>query len=299
MQIKLNKNICEIYYPEFKKLSKICNEYKNMNIKIFLEINLDIYKNLKKIQRNKFGNPYIIINNNKYLLCLEKVNDNKNLIDNLIITINSYYKIINNENCYYNILLSSDCINKIKKIYNKKIKGKTQKELVGNFKIDKIKDNNIIININEINMGEDESTDIKEGIYTFHTHPKDAYISNNVELGWPSAQDFLGFLNSFINYSTILHLVISLEGIYLLLLGKDFDINFVNKNYKEIRRQIKQKFKYSNDYKNNKNPEWYINDVNKKQLLGKKIFKTKFINWENIEKPFKIYYDNNDLCKLN
>ena len=48
--------------------------------------------------------------------------------------------------------------------------------------------------------------------------------------GWPSAQDYLGFVSSSIVYDTILHIVSSVEGFYVISLS-----NFWSKNKNTIK----------------------------------------------------------------
>ena len=38
-----------------------------------------------------------------------------------------------------------------------------------------------------------ESVDVIDTRYNFHTHPKEAYINHNCDLGWPSTDDLITF----------------------------------------------------------------------------------------------------------
>ena len=67
-------------------------------------------------------------------------------------------------------------------------------------------------------------------MYNFHSHPRNAYKKYNVKLGWPSGQDYIGFLLASIEDGTIFHMVITIEGIYIITLTKDSAVsNFLDK----------------------------------------------------------------------
>tara|TARA_B110000211_G_C14063309_1_gene546590 strand:+ start:1223 stop:2158 length:936 start_codon:yes stop_codon:yes gene_type:complete len=311
----MTKNIIEIYNPTSKELVKNINKYDKIFVILDFIKNKNIIKRLKILNDNNFTNPYITnispknIMYENYVLCLERDNNIKNkynLINNIILLLKTYNNIKNKYNCYYNIRFSKCCINSLRDLSYKGFSfdssNLSQNEIAGNFYV-KILHNNIIelcLNKNSIIEGTAQGVKIKEGMYNFHTHPKKAYKDNKVKIGWPSAQDYLGFLNSYIKYKTILHVVITLEGLYLLTLKKILSVNFINKNYNKIKTQILENFRNTKDEKNTYNTEWYIKNINKQQILGKKMFNTIFLNWENVyNKKIKIYYDNNKLCKIN
>ena len=75
----------------------------------------------------------------------------------------------------------------------------------------------MIENPNSLISGIEEEVDAVLNRYNFHTHPREAYIRNNVVKGWPSAQDYLGFID--LDGNTIFHSVITLEGVYINGIG--------------------------------------------------------------------------------
>jgi hypothetical protein len=98
----------------------------------------------------------------------------------------------------------------------------SQKELSGIFKFSKSKNNKpltLSINKNSIIHGNEEKVDTVDGIITFHTHPYEAYKRNNVKTGWPSEYDFIEFLKTSMRFNTILHAVVTIEGVYIISLG--------------------------------------------------------------------------------
>tara|TARA_Y100000389_G_C17427818_1_gene500648 strand:+ start:428 stop:1633 length:1206 start_codon:yes stop_codon:yes gene_type:complete len=166
----------------------------------------------------------------------------------------------------------------------------SQKEMGGRFlsKIDN--DLNITLEIDDqsIITGEEEGVNIVEGLYNFHSHPIEAYERNKVSLGWPSGQDYLGFLASFLSYNTILHVVISLEGIYVLNLSNFWFNNKENIELGEIKDFILSNYKL--ECKDKLSPDEYVSKVNQIRFSNKQLFKVKFIRWENIADMFRIEY---------
>ena len=61
-----------------------------------------------------------------------------------------------------------------------------------------------------------------ESYITFHTHPKQCYISRQMNIGWPSVQDYILCLQ---NPGSIV-LISALEGLYALYATKDFSDHF-------------------------------------------------------------------------
>ena len=314
----MTKNIIEIYNPTCKELKKYINKYKDSDeIFVILDFkkNENLIRNIKLLQDNNFSSPYITnispknITLENYALCLQKDKQNKNkynLINNIIVLLKTYNNIKNNNNCYYDIRFSKCCINSLRELSYKGFNFNnsnylSQNEIAGNFFV-KILPNNIIelcLNKNSIIEGTKQGVNIKEGLYNFHTHPKKAYKDNNVKVGWPSAQDYIGFLNSYMKYKTILHVIISLEGIYLLTLKKFLSLKFINNNYKQIKKEILKKFKNTISEKDIYDTEWYIKNINKQKILEKKFFNTIFLDWKNIyNNKIKIYYDYNKICKI-
>ena len=77
------------------------------------------------------------------------------------------------------------------------------------------------LNEKDIKKGNHNEANIVFSMYNFHTHPEDAYVSINCDLGWPSLDDYKTFLYGIKNFGTIFHLVVTMEGIYILTIDKD------------------------------------------------------------------------------
>lgn len=108
-------------------------------------------------------------------------------------------------------------------------------------------------------------------LYTFHSHPYEAYKRHKTTLGFPSASDYSA-MYSLYKYKAILHFVAALEGLYVISINVDSDMlktkspeeisEFINKNYNLEKSSVK-------------NIQKYVNKVNEHGL-----FKLELIPWE-------------------
>lgn len=99
----------------------------------------------------------------------------------------------------------------------------------------------IIIDDRNVKGGDNNEVDAVETKYNFHSHPEAAYIAHNCELGWPSRDDYITFLDGFFKSDTTFHIISTKEGIYILKINpccikklKDF--------YKALSTEDKEKF---------------------------------------------------------
>jgi hypothetical protein len=145
----------------------------------------------------------------------------------------------------------------------------------------------IEINHDDMIKGDEVGVDIVPGLYNFHTHPRNAYKIYNVKLGWPSGQDYIGFLLAFVEDDTIFHIVATLEGIYIISIHKDW---FVNKKFTEkIGDFINKNYTFS--YKEGDTIDGYLNKINNiKYNDSDRIFIVKFFPWEKADNVFTISY---------
>ena len=172
-------------------------------------------------------------------------------------------------------------------IKNKKL---YEKELAGSLKVRKVVNINgkIVFELSadpkSVKSGLEEEVDAVWSRYNFHTHPKKAYVNHNVTNGWPSSQDYLGFVQ--LNKDTIFHTVVTLEGIYIISYNPEWkgkveriDHNYILKHY---------------DINHNKNIsyEQYVNIINnKKYKRGPPLFVVKYIPWDgDTSQVFPIFY---------
>ena len=133
-----------------------------------------------------------------------------------------------------------------------------------------------------VKSGDTEEVDAVWSRYNFHTHPKKAYENHGVVRGWPSSQDFVGFLS--LENQTIFHTVVTLEGIYVISLSPEWKgkLNDINKKY--IRKH------YDIDHLTNITFDQYINDINAKKYKGQQLFEVKFLDWNKATDIFPVYF---------
>ncbi len=163
-------------------------------------------------------------------------------------------------------------------------------KIVGNHKENKKIIYDIEINNKTIVNGNDEHVEVLNDKYNFHTHPRDAYIRNGVNYAWPSNHDYSGFLKAVFYSKSVFHVVVTLEGIYIISISPDYagDINTLRSNYDHIERM------YDIPYNTFKTPEEYIDYVN-----NLKIFTVIYLPWNISTNTFTIYYPkNNGGCSI-
>jgi len=167
----------------------------------------------------------------------------------------------------------------------------SQKECSGSFKINSITDNTVelVIDKKSIMFGIEENVDAVHNRYNFHTHTVGCYENHRVVNGWPSAQDYTGFVN--LKGHTIIHFVITLEGIYTISYSqtwqyktKKIDMTWVSKNY-DI------------NHEKDISPIEYVNEVNKIKYEGEPIFFVQFLSWDKASNPFIGFFSkSNENC---
>jgi len=284
--IIINKDMCEIVYPRdnFIPLTIETIQSNFINITdILVSIPIKNKGLIRKYSENQFGNPYIYDKN----ICL---------VNNTTKTSMNYIKYIlkhtETNYCTISVKLSDNSINYLTTLCDNI---DSQKEIAGNMYVKKI-DNDLVhtveINNKSIIQGDDFGVNIVEGLYNFHSHPRNAYKKYNVKLGWPSGQDYIGFLLATIEDGTVFHMVITIEGIYIITLTKESALsNFLDK---KIGVFIKKNYNFC--YKEGNTILWYLNKVNSIKYKNKTLFNVQFLYWTDANKIFTLPYtkiDNN------
>jgi hypothetical protein len=131
--------------------------------------------------------------------------------------------------------------------------------------------------------GEKESVDAVWSRYNFHTHPKKAYANHGVKKGWPSSQDYVGFLD--LNNNTIFHTVVTIEGLYVISISPEWKGNTEKINRKYILRE------FDIDHESKMSFEEYVDSINNKKYKEKSLFIVKFLEWYNANEIFPIFYE--------
>jgi hypothetical protein len=145
----------------------------------------------------------------------------------------------------------------------------------------------------KIMTGTDNETDVPYGESGYHTHPALEYEAQKVKYAWPSGDDYMAILDKMINEKTILHIVATKEGVYIV----SFSENGIIKGTKFLKTSKNKKYsmKYKLELPNIKNddfitPEKYIEKIN--QIPDEdKIFNVQFLTWEDASNEyFKFNY---------
>lgn len=169
----------------------------------------------------------------------------------------------------------------------------TQKELAGVLRVGKVTSGDRIVHDLEVDHdsvihGNEEDVVNVRGTYIFHTHPREAYKNHNVTLGWPSFRDYLVFMNAARTDGTVLHMILSVEGMYVMSLSEfwaehkdDLDAadSFIRDNYEICFDQ-------------GNTTEWYIAKIRAVKYKGAPIFDIKFVQWKDVEegRVVRIYF---------
>ena len=220
---KMFCNLC-IYSEHSTELYNfICSKYKILYFS-FDSINETIISNLLQ---HYYNTPYILYNSHTPEPLLK-------------LTINKYLRPTELTSVYYllqqyNIEHSTPCeaycsFNRDTLDYlYKSINDDTSNEISGKLLINHSYqlDNKIIFEVileeTDIKKGESIEADTITSRYNFHTHPVKAYTHYNCELGWPSKDDYIIFIMSFLHKKspTMFHWVCTKEGIYVLTIPKE------------------------------------------------------------------------------
>lgn len=172
-------------------------------------------------------------------------------------------------------------------IKNKKIH---EKELSGALQVSKVSNVNGKIvfelsgNPETVQSGVEEEVDAVWSRYNFHTHPKKAYVNHGVKNGWPSSQDYLGFIQ--LKNHTIFHTVVTLEGIYVISFNSEWNGKINKIDHKYVLKH------YDVDHKENLTYEQYVDLINNKKYKGgNPLFVVKYIPWDgNTSEIFPVFY---------
>jgi hypothetical protein len=296
-------------------LDKVSGDHKNITINIPLN-NKYSSKNLKTFLNYGFNNPEIKFKIKNYAT-VDPYVELKYLPNSKKMSVAKLQKHIENFThapksiCYGNAQLTKKCVTSLKKL----IKLKNEKSGILELKPVNAEDSGLIyeINVKSTNIGNGTEADIVNSKYNFHSHPQEAYIIFNCDLGWPSMDDFSTFLSSFIYFHTCLHIVSTVEGLYILSLNPE-TMKMLLKNPERMEKMQTHIEKYYGISKINYNkddgivirnhkihsPEDFITYCNNTQFKDTKspLFTIKFLDWKTARNviPF-IFPKVNGICK--
>ena len=297
----VEKKICEIRetisnYDHLSAVILAINRFLPKDIMIWIGIIDKDYENYVKLG---FREPYITNTSplkkiyNKKGVAFFKSNVLDIYIDKKFVMNNIDYIKKNNisENCIIYARFTKSAINFLKKINNPESKTELSGALIVKNIVNKNGRN--IFELTEdpqsVKSGMEEEVDAVWSRYNFHTHPKQAYINHNVTNGWPSCQDYIGFID--LRGETIFHTVVTLEGLYII----SFSSYWVN-NISKISKKFVIK-NYDIDHKRNISFKRYVEIVNNIKYKGFPLFVVKYMEWKNTYDIFPAFYSKiKDTC---
>lgn len=231
-----------------------------------------------------------------YILCMLKRNDNKDQQSSSIGEIRYVISEFEKKTgaCEMQIALTPDAIRYLRDLQQigvtmNKDGTMSQKEIAGNLvcnSVDSDLVHNLGIDYNSMIIGSEMGVPIAPGLYNFHSHHRQAYSRAKVKYGWPSAQDYVGFLMAFLEDNTILHLVTSIEGLYLLTMS-EYSIENKEKLSKDIIPFIIENYNLCGS---TKTPVEYTRYINNVVNEGNHLFVVQYIPWNNAHHTIYVSY---------
>ena len=268
---------------------------------------------IKHFIQNGFADPYISTKSplgykfNKCKLCMFRKNEleNKEAANEVKFVLKQYNE--NLDYCVLKFMLEKSTLNYFSKLSNMGStwngdKNISQKEVSGILDVSNISDDLVFtlkIEKNSILHGKEENVYICGGIYNFHSHPAEAYVNNNVKLGWPSAQDYVGFLMAHNKYGTLVHFVVTLEGLYIISLSKEWIetkrkitkkmFEFVRTNYNfDSRNDLGEDLVDQDNPNENRKIISYVKIINNIKYKGARLICLQFFNWHDTNRIFSV-----------
>ena len=198
------------------------------------------------------------------------------------------------DRCSIKLQLNKKSVDFLKHIVRAGVKekkdGRHQREIFGSLSIvGNSKDKSIVhtlgVHMPSLQFGEKEQVDSAvPSLYTFHSHPYQAYIRNKTTMGFPSVSDFIA---TYLMYEMgmIVHFVATMEGLYIV--NVDIDSKHLQKSNRDIKKFITKSYKV--DRKTIKNLHHYLKNINE---IG--LFNVRLVSWESAGNPFDIQFKKSD-----
>ena len=315
-----NKKICEVFDIKDKILPRVIESILFSlpnDITVFVNISLDDKQLDRKISvciTSGFYDPYIskvcplgftFPENRLYMIRKNDIigNESINSVKNDVKYVLKQFRIYKLSNYNYCILKAKLSKKAIKYLKSASKIGSTinangvitQKEIAGRLVVGKVR-NDLVYELDvdrtSIMYGEEEQVDLISGLYNFHSHPQEAYDRHNQTIGWPSAQDYVVFFESSLIYDTLIHIVASVEGFYVLSLSKFW---FNNKNVSDIQKQVKKFIldNYNKCSQKDNTIDWYVSTINGITYEGFQLFQVQYVSWNDADTIFTFSYKKN------
>lgn len=304
------ENIYESYFIIYCEKKKICelrehvtnpehlNDIINSLI-VYLPEDVTIWAGVVPVKKSNayiqtgFDNPHIskksILGHNfrSSGIAFSKPNNPYKIVDEMTVR-NKLQHTLQQRGSMCNIYarFTPDAVEYLKHI--NRPKGNKQKELAGALTVRKVVkiDDKIVFELSpdphSLKTGGNEEVEAVWSRYNFHTHPQSAYDNHGVVRGWPSSQDYVGFLG--LENETIFHTVVTLEGVYIISLSPEWKGKLKDVKQSDIIEQ------YHIDHKSNITFDEYVEKINKKKYKKVQLFQVKYLPWERATDIFHIYF---------
>lgn len=164
----------------------------------------------------------------------------------------------------------------------------TQKELAGSMFVNYIDNENIsIIDIksSSIVSGGEHTVSTSPDLITFHTHPQSAYLKYKVKNGWPSVTDYETFLKACSQCNLMFHVVVAVEGIYVISRPEIFIKENASLKLGNIIRKHEAMCK-----KTDKSPIWHCEQISNIKVNNVQIIKVEFLEWGKPIDTFTVFH---------
>lgn len=205
--------------------------------------------------------------------------------------------------CNYNFKLSQTVLEYLKKLpyagvtKNKETGVVSQKEFCGHLVTGAISDDkdmvhDLVLPTQGVTFGGGESVSCEIKLVTYHSHPEEAYLNHNVELGCPSLQDYLTFLNAASKVVVIMTIVVTKEGLYILSIPKG---NIESETHKFDKDEIKTVIEDSGYCDKSKCKNAKDHALKMSNLKYKNVFlvDVKFFDWEEKYEKISLFHRGN------
>lgn len=291
-----------------KKAEIIENSSRKNAVYACVQINdNNLNSKIKAFSLLGFRKPHVVISPNSIVL-LKKEDEqeyerkgSRDLVPSIVKDlINNYQSFLRSKNthsyenlpCTLNLRLGKTTLKTLKEmVYGGNIDNSGTQEFTGKFYVESIsKYWKLSIQENTVSTGKDDEVDGDEHPFSFHTHPKETYKKFKVKYAWPSGTDYESIWEMLVTLSGIMHIVASLEGLYVVSLGEEW----VNKlsELKEMSNKEKKKLlsiyklPYTSAEEGGITPEQYIKVVEDRK--SGKVFEVQYFSWANAEKSFRV-----------
>ena len=179
----------------------------------------------------------------------------------------------------------------------------TQKEMSGSMytsNVDRDDVNIIDLDIASMSKGDSEKTSTYPKQITFHTHPVEAYDRNDVKNGWPSKKDYLTVLRAYDMFNLILHVVISVEGMYLISINKEWLNTKIPVDSVMYLMDTLLSENNAMSKKTSRTPESHCEEITKIKVYNTRLLNVQFISWDNASDIFTVHHGKNtvDMCTI-